>query len=215
MKSTLLISIVVALFLFVPDTAHSCACCSGQNMLFDDEMSSLSDANGASLEGKMGMYIYGGKGLPDIEIGKGLKITGSVATDRITLTLRRNGRYIGILTLKPKGKPIHRMIGLDFILPPESLRKLEVGAEVPIYHEILVNVIVKANRELRNTLGVSFSSDGILIFHGKSNNCWIPSQYGGQWSFRYSVFKNSVTEEGLARGTIITGVRLRNPTKER
>ncbi|GEM_PF-4453665 len=203
MKSMLLISIVIALFLFVPDTAYSCACCNERNTLHESETSLFDNAKDVNLKGEMGMYIYGGRGFPDIEIGKGLKITSSIARNHIKLTLRRDGKYIGNLTLKPKGKSIHRMIGFDFLLPPESLRRLKVGVEVPVYHEIFVDVIVNANRELRNTLGVSFSSNGILIFHGNGNHCWSPSEHGGQWSFRYSVSKNSVTERGLARGSII------------
>ena len=72
MKSMLLISIVIALFLFVPDTAYSCACCNERNTLHESETSLFDNAKDVNLKGEMVMYIYGGRGFPDIEIGKGL-----------------------------------------------------------------------------------------------------------------------------------------------
>ena len=61
MKSTLLISIVVSLFLFVPDTAYSCACCNEGNTLHENEMSLFDNAKGVHLKGEMGMYMIWGK----------------------------------------------------------------------------------------------------------------------------------------------------------
>lgn len=194
--------LVISIFLFSTNFAHSCACCSDPNTLVEYDVSFF-DLNGIKFEGDAGVYIYGEKG-EDFDVGKS-QIIGTVNNDTIQLVFRRNGKSLGTLTLKAKKKIVHKKVGLDFLLMPKRLQKLGIEGGMPLYHEIMIDVSVSADKKLKKALGLSFSTEGTFGFHGYSNSCWNPNVDPGQWSFRYSVLKNSKSEKAMARGKLIAG----------
>lgn len=202
MRTAISMTLMAIAFLLRSQVAYSCVCCSDPNTFYEAE-TSLSYAEGVRFTGKMGLYIYGERGEPEeMDIGKS-QVSGLISEEAITLALNRDGKQIGALILQPREKPTHKKMGLDFLLTPEFIKKLRFKDAAPIYHEITVKVRVEASEGLKKALDVSFAPEGVLVFHGNSNNCWDPGQPEGRWSFQYSVIKGSTIERGLARGTIL------------
>lgn len=187
-----------------PLAAEACACCSDANTLSEspEMLSLLNHSSPVALKGQMGLDIYGNSDGPGLDVGQGL-LSGQLIKGNLVLTLKRNQKALGTLTLRPQGQPLHRRIGLDFLLQPDDLALLQKGAnphEVPVYHELSVNVSVTASPELSKALGVSFAPTARLVFHGNSNACWDPIAYDSRWSLWYQVNKGKLSAKGLARG---------------
>lgn len=199
-KLNVIASVVVIACAFNPDPAYPCACCSEPNILYAKELS-FSELAGTKLNGESGVWIYDERDAPDIDVGQGT-VSGEIGKENITLTLKREGKILGTLTLTPKSKPVHRRIGFDLLLSPTFTEKLNYGVKIPVYHEISVDLNVLADQQLRNALGVSFAPKATLKLRGNSNFCWEPSEAGGWWTLEYSVENKSATERGLAKGNL-------------
>lgn len=194
---------LAALMPVLDQAALACACCTPANQLLEfAAVDQLGFAQGAKLKGQMGLVTPGGEDL-GIDVGAG-EISGQISQGVVSLSLSRNGKVLGTLTLKPKAQAVHRQLDLDFVLSPAELAhlsQLELASDV--YHQISLPVSVEASPALKSALGVAFSPQAILKFHGRSNACWSPAEYGGQWSLNYAVSAGKVLESALARGTVV------------
>lgn len=199
-KMTLVAYMVLAVSALSPYRVFSCACCSNTNTFIGWE-TSFSDLAGIKLDGNMGVYIYGERGEPEIDVAKAA-VSGEISNENINLSLKRADKLLGVLILTPKGKPIYRRIGFDLLLSPEFLNKLDYGLNLPVYHEISVYMDVKADQPLQNALGISFDPNATIRLQGNSNACWDPSEDGSWWTLQYSVRKETVTEEAFAKGKL-------------
>lgn len=204
-KLNVIASFFVIACAFNPHRAYPCACCSEPNTLYSGEISFLELA-GTKLNGQSGVWIYDESDGPEIDVGQGT-VSGEIGKENITLTLKREGKVLGTLTLIPESKPVHRRIGFDLLLSPTFTDKLDYGAKIPVYHEISVDLNVVADQQLRNALGISFAPKATLKLRGNSNNCWEPSKASGWWTLEYSVQNNSSSERGLAKGNLAANQR--------
>ena len=196
LNSILAILLFVILF-FKPSIVSACACCSSPNTFYEGP-EHLHDLGNIKLDGKLGIYIYGERDGPDIDVAES-DVSGILNDKGMKFILTRNKVALGSLTLGFKENPIHRRIGLDFILPEGAPQNVAAKGKPGIYHEIVLKVRVEADEALKKSLGITFARDGIVTLHGNSNHCWDPT-YGGRWSFQYSVSKGPITERGLGRG---------------
>ena len=188
-----------------PLTAQACACCSQENTLDESREAFYDLEQAVPLQGNLGVYMYGERGEPEIDVGKS-EVSGTLNDKGIKLTLSRNQKTLGTLTLKFKQQPLHKRTGLDFILPDDMLQTLARPEEPPIYHQIDVPVSVQADEALKKALDISFAPEGRVTLHGVGNQCWSPT-LGGRWAFQYSVIKQSVTEHGFGKGQIVVSTK--------
>ena len=199
MLNRILAIFLFAILFFRPSIVLACACCSTPNTLVEYPQQ-LHDLGDIKLDGQLGIWIYDESDGPEIDVAES-EVSGDLNDKGIKFTLTRNKAVLGTLTLSFKEKPIHKRVGLDFILPEDAPQNVEAKDKPGIYHEIVFKVRVEADEALKKSLGVTFARDGILTLHGNSNHCWDPS-YGGRWSFQYSVSKGKITERGMGRGVI-------------
>ena len=199
MLNHILASLLFVTLLLRPSPVSACACCSTPNTFFEYP-EPVHNLGNIELDGKLGVWIYDESDGPEIDVAES-DVSGTLTDKGIKFVLTRNKVALGSLILKFKEKPIHRRIGLDFILPQDAPQNAGANSKPGIYHEIVLKVRVEPDEALKKSLGVTFARDGIVILHGNSNNCWEPTD-GGRWSFQYSVSKGSVTERGMGRGDI-------------
>ncbi len=200
-----LILILTACMPVLEQQALACACCTRPNHLLEfATQDQLQFAEGVKLNGQMGLVNPDGEdsGL-DVAAGH---LSGQITKGLASLNLSRKNKLLGKLILKPTAKAIHRQMGIDFILNAAELKQLspiEPGLEV--YHIIEVPVSLDADASLKSALGVTFDAKAVLRFYGRSNVCWSPADYGGQWSLNYVVRSNNshkASVEALARGSV-------------
>jgi hypothetical protein len=191
--------VLIVILFFSPSLVSACACCSNPNIFFEYP-EQIRNLGNIELDGTLGVWIYDESDGPEIDVAES-DVSGTLSDKGIKFALTRNKLALGSLTLKFKEKPIHRRIGLDFILPREAPQNVEAKGNPGVYHEIVLKVRVEADEALKKSLGVTFARDGVVILHGNSNNCWEPSD-GGRWSFQYSVSKGSIRERCMGRGDI-------------
>lgn len=201
-----LILTLTALMPALEQPALACACCMRPNHLLEFvTQDQLQFAEGVKLNGQMGL---GNSAAEDdgLDVGTG-SLSGQITKGLVSLNLSRKGKVLGKLMLKPTAKAIHRQMGMDFILNAAELKQLspiEPGLEV--YHMIEVPVRLDADASLKSALGVNFASQAVLRFYGRSNLCWSPADYGGQWSLNYALSSNGSTKgsaDALARGSVL------------
>ena len=201
MSNCILAILLVVILVFRPSLVSGCACCSNPNTFFEYP-EPLHDMGKIQLDGQMGVWIYDESDGPEIDVAES-DVSGTLTDKGIKFILTRKNIALGALTLTFKEKPIHRRIGLDFILPEDAPQNVEAKNKPGIYHEIVLKVRVEPDEALKKALGVAFARDGIVTLHGNSNQCWLPTD-GGRWSFQYSVSKGKITERGMGRGLIPT-----------
>jgi len=201
MSNCILAILLVVMLLFRPCTVSACACCSNPNTLVEYP-EPVHDLGNIKLDGQLGIWIYDESDGPGLDVAES-EVSGDLNDKGIKFTLTRNKAVLGSLTLRFKERPIHKRIGLDFILPEDAPQNAAEKNKPGIYHEIVFKVRVEPDEALKKALGVTFARDGIVTLHGNSNQCWDPTD-GGRWTFQYSVSKGKITERGMGRGLIPT-----------